>query len=101
MSKYGPALVVPALWFISAGLCYLVCRIRHVQVTAVQSFIIAGLPLALGAVPIPLPYLLHVAAQYAMTVYVTMKYLGVSLFPEGLLIPGITFGGSLLLSLAF
>jgi hypothetical protein len=74
-----------------------VCRIRGVKATATQCIIIAGLPLALGAIPIPLPYFLLVVVWYAVTVYVTMKYLGVSLFPEGLLIPLVTQGSGMLL----
>lgn len=90
-------LVVPNLWLLTSGICYIVCRIRGVKATATQCIIIAGLPLALGAIPIPLPYFLLVVVWYAVTVYVTMKYLGVSLFPEGLLIPLVTQGSGMLL----
>ncbi len=89
-------LVVPALWLLTSGICYIVCRIRRVKATATQCFIIAGLPLALGAIPIPLPYFLLVVLWYAVTVYVTMKYLGVSLIPDGVLIPLVIQGSGML-----
>ena len=58
--------------------------------TAIQCFIIGGLPFALGIIPLPLPYIALLVIYYAITVYVTMKYLGVNLVPDGLLIPGVT-----------
>ncbi len=90
-------LVAPALWLLTSGICYVVCRLRRVKATATQCFIIAGLPLALGAIPMPLPYFLLVVLWYAVTVYVTMKYLGVSLFPDGVLIPLVTQGSGMML----
>ena len=70
------------------------CRFRRVPATAIQCFIIGGLPFALGIVPLPLPYFLTLVIHYGITVYVTMKYLGVSLAPDGLLIPGVTQAAS-------
>ena len=90
-------LVVPALWLLTSAICFIVCRIRHVRASAIQCFIIAGLAFALGAIPIPLPYFVLVMLWYAVTVYVTMKYLDVSLFPDGLLIPLVTQGSGILL----
>jgi hypothetical protein len=81
-------LFVPSLWLLSAGICYIICRIRQIKVTTVQCLIIAGLPLALPVIPNPFPYIMEIAISYAITVYVTMKYLGVGLVPDGLLIPG-------------
>lgn len=90
-------LVVPALWLLTSAICYIVCHIRRVKATATQCFIIAGLPLALGAISIPLPHFLLVVLWYAVTVYVTIKYLGISLLPDGLLIPLVTQGSGILL----
>ena len=75
------------------------CRFRRVPATAVQCFIIGGLSFALGIVPVPLPYIVLLVIHYAITVYVTMKYLGVSLMPDGLLIPGVTQGANILILL--
>lgn len=68
----------------------MMCRYRHVPVTATQCFIIGGLPYALGVIPLPLPYFMTLVIHYAITVYITMKYLGVDVVPDGLLIPGVT-----------
>ncbi len=87
-------LIVPATWLIGSGVCWSTCKFRKVDATLLQCLIIAGLPLAIGALPLPLPYLLQVALRYALTVYVTMKYLGISLVPDGLLIPCVTALGS-------
>ena len=83
-------LVVPAIWILSAAACWSACRFRRVNATLVPCFIIAGLPLLLAGLPLPLPDVLQVALGYALMVYVTMKYLGVSLIPDGLLIPFVT-----------
>lgn len=99
MSTTLSIFVVPALWLISSAVCFVVCRLRNIQATAVQCFIIGGLPLALGAIPLPLPYLMLVAIWYAITVYVTMKYLGVALFPDGMLIPFATQGAGIAIPL--
>jgi hypothetical protein len=80
-------LVIPAAWLIGSGVCWSTCKFRKVEATLLQCLIIAGIPLALGAHPLPLPYFILVALRYALMVYVTMKYLGVSLVPDGLLIP--------------
>jgi hypothetical protein len=83
-------LVVPASWILGAAACWFTCRLRKVEVTALPCFIIAGLILVLGGVPLPLPDFLQTVVVYALTVYVTMKYLGVALVPDGLLIPLVT-----------
>ena len=87
-------LTVPAVWFLGTGICWWTCKFRTIHATLIQCLIIAGLPLALGALPLPLPSLVHAVFGYALTVYVTMKYLGVSLVPDGLLVPFVTALGS-------
>jgi hypothetical protein len=83
-------LIVPIAWFLGAGICGLTCKFRGIRVTLLQCLIIAGLPLALGAVPLSLPYFLQVALGFGLMVYVMMTYLGVDLFPNGLLISTVT-----------
>ena len=83
-------LLVPAIWLLCMVVCWLICRYRRIRATLVQCLIIGGLPLALGAIPLPLPFFLQIGMGYALTVYVTMKYLGVGLYPDGLLIPFVT-----------
>jgi hypothetical protein len=72
-------------WLLGAGVCWGTCKLRKVHATALQCLIIAGLPLVLGI--LPLPFLVRTVFEYAIMVAVTMKYLGVSLLPDGLLIP--------------
>jgi hypothetical protein len=80
-------ILVPFVWLLKSLAYVVVFRLRKIQVTYLSCLIIAGAPLLLGLIPIPLPGLFSVVAGMALAVYLTMHYARVSLFPDGLFIP--------------
>lgn len=65
----------------------MVFRIRTIQVTALNCLIIGGAPYLLMFIPISLPPYLSVPIAVGIAVYLTMRYTGVQLIPNGLFIP--------------
>jgi len=80
-------LLVPAIWLLKSVAYVVIFRIRTIRITYLSCLLIAGAPILLGLVPIPLPGILVDAAAIGLAVYMTMHYTGVSFFPDGLLIP--------------
>ena len=80
-------LLIPIIWLLKSLTYWGVFRIRSIPATTLSCLIIAGAPFLLGAVPLPLPGFLSVIASVGFAVYLTMRYTGVELLPEGLFIP--------------
>jgi hypothetical protein len=79
--------LVPAVWLLKSFAYVGAFRIRKIEYTYLNCLIIAGAPLLLGLIPIPLPSILGAIAGIGLAVYLTMHYTGVSLIPDGLFIP--------------
>jgi hypothetical protein len=78
---------VPIVWLLKSLVYVGLFRLRKIEITYLSCFIIAGAPLLLGLVPVPLPGILGAITGIAVAVYLTMHYTGVSLIPDGLFIP--------------
>jgi hypothetical protein len=74
-------------WLFKSFTYWIVFRIRTIQVTALSCLIIGGVPYLLMFIPIPLPALLSVPLAVGIAVYLTMRYTGAQLIPNGLFIP--------------
>ncbi len=81
------ALFPRTLWILKSIAYVVIFRIRTIRITYLSCLLIAGAPMILGFVPLPLPGILVDAAAVALAVYMTMHYTGVSLVPDGLFIP--------------
>jgi hypothetical protein len=82
------AVLLPLIFWLFKSLTYwIVFRIRTIQVTALSCLIIGGAPYLLMFVPIPIPAFLSVPIAVGLAVYLTMRYTGVQLIPNGLFIP--------------
>jgi hypothetical protein len=79
--------LVPAIWLLKSVAYVILFRVRSIKATYLNCLIIAGGPLLLGFVPIPLPGFMSVPLVIGLAVYLTMHYTGVSLIPDGLFIP--------------
>ena len=77
----------PAIWLLKSVAYVFIFRLRSIKATYLNCLIIAGAPLLLGFVPLPLPGFVSVPLMIALAVYLTMHYTGVSLIPDGLFIP--------------
>ncbi len=80
-------LLVPLVWLLKSVAYVVLFRMRTIQVTYLSCLIIAGAPLLLGLVLIPLPGVFAFVVGIGLAVYLTMQYTGVSLIPDGLFIP--------------
>jgi len=80
-------LLIPLLWLLKSLTYWGVFRIRSIPATALSCLIIAGAPLLLTVVPLPLPVFLSVVVSIGLAVYLAMHYTGVELLPDGLFIP--------------
>ena len=75
------------IWLLKSFASWVVFRIRTIPITALSCLIIAGVQFLLMFVPIPLPAFLSVLVVVGLAVYLTMRYTGVQLIPNGLFIP--------------
>ena len=66
---------------------WLVFRQRTIRATLLDCLIIAGAPLLIGFIPVPLPAFAFFLASTALAIYLTMHYTGVGFMPDGLFIP--------------
>jgi hypothetical protein len=80
-------LVVPVVWIFKSLSYVLVFRARKIEATFLSCLIIAGAPFLPSVIPLPLPGLVSIIAGIALAVYLTMRYTGVQLIPDGLFIP--------------
>ena len=82
------AVLLPLIFWLFKSITYwIVFRIRTIQVTALSCLIIGGAPYLLMFIPISLPAFLSVPIAVGIAVYLTMRYTGVQLIPNGLFIP--------------
>ncbi len=79
--------LVPVVWLLKSVVYIVVFRVRTIHITYLSCLIIAGAPLLLGLIPLPLPSVLAVVVGIGLAIYLTMQYTGVPLIPDGLLIP--------------
>ena len=79
--------IIHAVWLLTSLAYILVFRMRKVQATSLTCLIVAGAPLLLALVPLPLPWILGDIAGIGLAIYLTMHYTGVPLIPDGLFIP--------------
>lgn len=79
--------LVPVVWLLKSVAYVAAFRMRKIESTYVTCLIIAGAPLLLSLIPVPLPGILGMIAGIGLAVYLTMHYTGVSLIPDGLFIP--------------
>ena len=80
-------LLVPGVWLLKSAAYAGVFHLREIECTYMSCLIIAGAPLLLSVIPLPLPGFLGTIAGAALAVSLTMRYTGVALLPEGLCIP--------------
>ena len=79
--------LVPVVWLVKSVVYVGAFRVRKIESTYLTCLIIAGAPLLLSLIPLPLPGVLGLIAGIGLAVYLTMHYTGVSLIPDGLFIP--------------
>jgi hypothetical protein len=75
------------VWMIKAGAYWAVFRYRTIEATAMDCLRIAGVPLLISIIPIPLPSFLSILLPIGLAVFLTMYCTGVSFVPDGLFIP--------------
>ena len=74
-------------WLFKSFTYWIIFRIQTIQVTTLSCLIIGGAPYLLMFIPISLPAFLSVPIALGIAVYLTMRYTGVQLIPNGLFIP--------------
>lgn len=92
------ALVVPIVWLLKSVAYWVIFRFRMIRATALDCLIIAGSPLLLSIILLPLPPFISFPASIGLAVYLTMHYTSVPLIPDGLFVPlgvEVTFRGAL------
>ena len=75
------------IWMLKSITYWIVFRFRKISITALSCFIIGGTSYLVMFVPIPLPSFLSVTVVVGLAVFLTMRYSGVQLIPNGLFIP--------------
>jgi hypothetical protein len=80
-------LFVPLVWIVKTAAYVAIFKIRDIRASLVACMVIAGAPLLVLVIPIPLPATILTVAGIGLAVYLTMRYTGVPLIPDGLLIP--------------
>jgi hypothetical protein len=79
------ALIPLIIWLLKSITYWVVFRIRKISITALSCFIIGGASYLLMFVPIPT--FLSVPIAVGLAVFLTMRYSGIQLIPNGLFIP--------------
>jgi hypothetical protein len=74
-------LIVPLL--LKTVLFVVVFRWRKQKVSLLTSFLLAGAPLILSVIPLPLPGAITVVAGIGVALYILSQYTEVKLVPEG------------------
>ena len=74
-------LLVPLL--LKTALFIAVFRWRKQKVTLLTSFLLAGAPILLSMIPIPLPGVITAVAGIGLALYLLSEYTEVKLVPEG------------------
>jgi hypothetical protein len=72
---------------LKTGMYYGIFRRREVRATLLNCIVIAGAPILLAVVPIPLPPFLAFIAGIGVAIYLCSHYTEAPLYPEGIFIP--------------
>jgi hypothetical protein len=83
----GIVILTTIVWVLKSATYWMVFRYRTIRATVMDCLVIAGAPLLISAVPLPLPSFIFILVSIGLASYLTMHYTSVGFIPDGLFIP--------------